>query len=420
MKKLLLFWGALLSWCVLIHAQEFYSSDVVYLSGDDNIITVRSSGIHEKKKQAMEMAVKSAFYTLFGTGIEGYRNGKPLVTNDNQYYMEQFYKGRYMVFVKGFEPQGDPEKLPTKQYKATATVHILANSLLNDLIRNKLAQKPIDRISMEETQEEIILPTIMVVPYKTQGQTYASILQNDFDRRMAVGKVQDGFNKKGVTTIELEGKLNATNRALEFESDNADSNDRQLLQNSGTDVYVTVDLQKDMSASGSRVSLSMKAYETASGNILASKQGWTNRFRTNSLDQLCVYAVDDLLEPFLKDISTNFARKIQTGNSVVLRFSIAGSSYKSLDDPAGSKNYPLADMLRLWVRKNAKNGKYHLQGVVGEEMIFDNVQIPNKDESGTVMDVGDFAFAVWEYLNSENISCSKRIDGNSIYITITD
>ena len=43
---------------------------------------------------------------------------------------------------------------------------------------------------------------------------------------------------------------------------NADSNDKQLLMNSGADVYVMVDLQKDISAaSGSRVSLIMTARE---------------------------------------------------------------------------------------------------------------------------------------------------------------
>lgn len=45
-------------------------------------------------------------------------------------------------------------------------------------------------------------------------------------------------------TVAAEGKQSGTLRASEWESKNADSNDKQLLMNSGADVYVMVDLQK--------------------------------------------------------------------------------------------------------------------------------------------------------------------------------
>lgn len=419
MKRILfLITGFLLSF-YLSAQDDFYSSDVVFQGGDENMITVQSTGLHEKKKQAAEMAVKSAFHTLFHTGVEGVRDGKPLVSGNNKYYFDRFFgEGRYMVFVKRQVESGEPEKLPTKQYRSTVTVTIMLNSLVVDLVRNKLMNKPLDKISMEETQEEIALPTIMVVPYKKDLETYKQILANDFDRRAAVGKVQSGFKEKGVTTVDIVGKLDATSRSMEFENSSADSNDKQLLVNSGADVYVVVDLKKDFAAEGNRVSLSMKAYETASGNVLASSVGWTNRFRINSLDQLCVYAVKDQLPSFLKEISKSFASKITTGNSVVLKLSVGDQSSMTMNTAISGKG-TLANAVRQWVRKNAQNGRYHIQGIVDESMIFDNIQIPAKDTDGLPMDPSQFGFNIENYISSElQVPCSSKIDGSTIYITI--
>ena len=50
-----------------------YSSEVVFLQQQGNTLTVRALGISEKKKEAANMALKSAFYTLFFTGVREIR-----------------------------------------------------------------------------------------------------------------------------------------------------------------------------------------------------------------------------------------------------------------------------------------------------------------------------------------------------------
>lgn len=417
--KRFLFFPIFLITFLSLSAQEFYSGDVVYLSGDDNLLTLRATGTHEKKKQAVEMALKSAFDMLFHTGIEGYRDGVALVTGENKYYMDRFFdQGRYMVFVKNYSENGDPQKMPNKHYKSTVTVNILANQLIADLIRNKMMEKPLDKMSMEATEAEIGLPSIMVVPYKKDGENYVGILQKDFDRRMAVNKVHSGFIERGVTTVDLEGKTYATKRGMEFESNTADSNDKQLITNSGADVYVIVDLEKDFAASGNRVSLSMTAYETASGRRLATSTGWTNRFRTTALDQLCVYAVKDQLTPFLNEISKSFARQITAGQSVVLKLSIGDGSSMTMNTPVAGKG-AFANAVRQWVRKNCQNGRYHIQGIVDESMIFDNVQIPSKDTDGLPMDPAQFGYNLGDYITDElQTECEVKFDGSTIYVTV--
>ena len=59
-----------LFFCTNINA-EVYSTDATLVSQDGNIITVRSSAVADKKKDAALLAAKSAFHTLFHAGIEG-------------------------------------------------------------------------------------------------------------------------------------------------------------------------------------------------------------------------------------------------------------------------------------------------------------------------------------------------------------
>lgn len=418
MKTRFLLLSLLAVWTVNLVAQDTYSNDVTCVRADDNIAVITASGMSDKKKEACNMALKSIFNALFMNGIDGLGSGKPLVTKEDTYYMNQFFASRYMLFVKSYDAAGEPEKQPSKLYKGTVTAQVLLGALKKDLIRNKLMVKPQEEMSMEETQQEIALPTIMVVPYKKdESNSYAGILKSDFDLRMAVGTVTEGFVKLGVKTISAEGKLSGTLRASEWEMKNADSNDKQLLMNSGADVYVIVDIQKDISqAQGSRVALVMTARETASGMDLASRKGWTNRFRTTEIDKLCAYATQDVLDGFLKDISKEFALRAQKGNTVVLRVSLADNAANTLNSKVG--NLTISAVIRNWVRKNAQSGRYHIQGAVDDNLIFDSIQIPAKDSDGLPLDCITFADNLINHLNEQSIDCEHRVDGSSIYLTI--
>ena len=405
--------------CVGVKAQDMYSNDVECLSVNDRVAVIRASGLAEKKKEACNMTLKSIFNALFVNGVDGIQDGKPLVEKEDSYYMEQFFTSRYQVFLKDYRQLGETKKQPSKLYKADVEAQVLIGALIDDLVRNKLMKKPLEQVSMEETQEQIALPSIMVVPYKkNEGVSYSSILRNDYDLRMAVSAVDNGFIQRGVHTVSMEGKLAATARASEWEADRADSNDKQLLMNSGADVYVIVDLKKDISASaGSRVSLIMTARETATGRNLASKSGWTNRFHTTELDKLCAYAVQDVLDKFLKDITFSFVENIVKGNSVYLRVSLADDAMVTLESRVGG-NVSIASRIRSWVRQNAQGGRYHLQGSVAESLIFDSIQIPSRDIDGLPMDAATFADNLAIYLEEIQVSCDVRIDGNAIYVTL--
>lgn len=420
MIKKMLFSLVMFVACQIASANE-YLQLVSLLSSNGGQATFVSAGISNDKKDVETNAAKSVIYTLFYQGVAGINDGKPLVNKDNKLYTNSFFNttGRYSFYVASISEVEKPKKVAGR-YRANYQVTVYINRLINDLITNKVHVKELTVDDIDET-EALTKPTIMVVPYLKEGESYGSVLENDYDRRIAVSRVQNGFESRDITTVDFQAKLQAEKRQQNYEENAAESNYRSLLLSSGADVYVTVDIKKETSTAGSRVSLIMKAYERVSGDVLASKDGWTNRFRTTATDALCGYAVQDLLPSFLDDICKNFSQRISQGSRVVLRFAIDGASTMTMNSSVGPNNYSLSNIIRQWVRKNAYKGKYHLQGIVDETMIFDYVTIPPKDTDGLLMDAAQYAFLLESFLKEENnINCSSRIEGNTIFFTIFD
>ena len=405
---------------VSLSAQD-YPQIVTFESKDAECATFTSMGVSDRLKDVENNAAESLFYTLFYEGRDGVNGGRALITSDDQAYVKSFLESRYHLFVRSSVELAKPKKNDNKQFQATYRITVVYGNLIKELERHKVhkSREPEMKYDDVEFETGMVLPTIMVVPYKRDGETYSSVLEKDFDRRMAVGKVQEGFESRDVTTVDVDAKLAAAKRGQEFGANDAASNDKQLIMNSGADVYVVVDLNKDVNAEGARVSVLMKAYETSSGSILASKDAVTRRYANASTDALCSYAIQDNIKAFLDDICKNFSKQATSGKRVTISFAIDGSSAMTMNDKVGKDNYPLSNLIHQWIRKNSHNGKYHLQGMVDTSVIFDYVMIPPRDEDGYVMDAAQFGFKIEAWLNDTvGVPCSSRFDGTTIYITI--
>lgn len=406
-------------YCVFAQQEEYTTSTTV-LGVTDKLLSVESVGISAKKKDVLDNAIKSAFHTLFYYGVEGYNDNKPILAKDNTYFKDKFFDKRYPMFVASSELITKPEKLSDGRYTAKVKVDIYIASLMRDLVIEGLAPKQASQTTFKDTDEAIALPTIMVVPYKSDDQTYSSLLKNDSDLRTAVAKVQEGFVKQGVTTIDFEAKLEAAYRAKEFGmGSTASSAEKNIISQAGSDVYVVVDLEKDRdTALGNRIRLNMKAYDTKSGGILSTcAKGWTNYIHNADAEDLCIVAVNAQIKEFLRDLSTSFANQGEKGKTVVVRIS------KGVNSPIGLTSQvaggsPLNSVIRRWIRSHAAQGRYHVQGMVDEEMIFDYVQIPPIDSDGLPLDAMTFGDNLLYYLNNEvGVPCALKVDGTSIVIT---
>ena len=413
MKKIIsLFCVLLFGGVISVKAQDYLQ--IVSLESDNGTQAVFSSaGAAENKKGIETDAIKSLIYTLFFQGVEGVNDGKPLVSKPNEAYTNSFFnnQARCASYVARTEEAVKAAKIGGR-YQGTTRVTLRLRQLINDVRKNT----GYDQMVAETPKPRLPKPTIIVVPYKKEGESFQSILENDYDLRVAVAAVQKGFEDCDIKTRDLQGTIDAMKRRMQYE-DNAgaaDSNDKQLLLSSGADVYVTVDMKKDVTEQDARVSLIMKAYETASGTIWASEDGWTNRFRTRATDVLCSHAVKDNLPKFLEQIVKNYSQPAR----VVLQISISGSSISSLNDASCSNGERILDFIQNWLDRNAFEGDYHMQGIMGESAIFDYVMIPMQDENGYKMTADKFAGQLGRQLKEQGVSASYRIEGGTILLML--
>ena len=403
---------------VIATAQEYTPVvELVKQSGNNGDFT--SVGRADSKKMVEENAIKSLFHTLFFDGVPGVNNGQPLVCKKNPAYTNEFFNSsaRFTSYLISVEDIKKPKKTYGDKYEGTYSIQLRLVPLIRDVKMNTGCN---EQVAEQHKVKRMTAPrpTIMVVPYKRGGESYKSILENDFDRRAAVSAVQKGFEEMGIKTVDLMGRIDAAARRNQYEENAgaADSNDKQLLISSGSDVYVIVDIKKDLSQNAARVSLIMKAYETASGTIWGTQDGWTNRYQTNATDLLCAAAVKVNLPPFLAQIEKNYSQP----SRVVLQVALAGQATSTLKDMETSDGDLVVDFLQDWLDDNAHEGDYHMQGIVAESVIFDYVMIPRADAKGRKMTASKFFRSLKKDLKEQGIEVDYNIEGNNIMVTLCE
>ena len=382
-------------------------------SGVNGVFT--TAGAADDKKGVESDAVKSLFYTLMFSGVEGVNNDKPLVYNSNPSYTNSFFNSaaRYVGYVVEAKEVDKPKKVGGR-YQGTYRVTIRLKQLINDVKKNT-GGKEAEQKAEKEAKRLVPKPKIMVVPFRKDGEDYKAILENDRDLRAAVSEVQKGFEALDIETESILSSHNSNNRRAQYEEsvDAASSNLKQLLLSADADVYVVVDLEKNISASGSSVSVILTAYETATDNIWATENSWTNRFNTTNITALCSYAVRDYLPSFLEQIVKNYNEP----SSIVIQFSVKNGSMVSMRDRC-SNGRRLSDLIQEWLDDNAHDGEYHVQGIVDESAVFDDVLIPKADEKGKKMNAEKFGSRLCDALYAVGVDTEYNTEGNNVLITV--
>ncbi len=401
----------------LLHAQE-YPQIVSMESINGGNATFLSTGVDKGKNESKENAVKSLFYTLLFQGVEGVNDGKPLACQENSYTKSFFdYNERYKLYVNESKEESKPSKAGNDKHKCIMRVSIRLSQLTRDVQKNTC--KTVTGPTPAPSQPT---PTVIVVPYKKDGESYKQILENDYDRRVAVDEVKKGFNDRGIRTMDLMSHIISTIRRGGYEENAgaAESNDKTLLTSSNADVYVVVDFQKESAAAGNRVELRLHAYDVATNADWGSQTGGSkNYYRTASFPTLCRYAVSGIINPFLNQIQKYYSEPTRVSLQVSLSGDMGSNMLMSLQEPACESGDCVADFIMYWLDDNAHNGDYHLQGVVDEQVIFDYIMIPNVDKKGRKMNPLKFLSQLKKALKEQGIDSTSRIETGAIILTVS-
>ena len=318
-------------------------------------------------------------------------------------------------------PFQQSNKTAAKDIQVFATIDLYTESLERDLVNNGIIGRNAADIALSETQEMIAMPTVMVVPFRKSGQSYEEAIRDNSDMRMAISKVNEGFIKQGVETKDLLTSLNNAN-TYQVRMGDGMSLDDAILINSGADVSVSVDINQDVNDGGVRVSLTLQAIEIATGNTLATKSEISGRKRTTA-DVLCgvmAQAIGAALERYDAELCADLpsGQHIHDKRRRTLVTEVGDPGSANNMDTEINNIMPLSDILVSWVKRHAKNGKYHTQGRTSTLLAFSDIFVDNSMEDGMQSDVNDFALALYQYLKGLNLSVSRTITGNSIDVII--
>lgn len=403
-----------------------YSSDAMVVSQDANTVTIKSSGVHEKKKEAELTAIKSAFYTYLMTGLQGLNNDRPLIDSKKQNdpkvlaIVSSIMNGQYNIYVKSYIADDKVEKTLDKMYKVVVTFELYNEAFIKFLVSNSVIAKSDDKVTLSETNDNMIMPTIMVVPRTEPGETIKNIFDTKSEYRSTASKLGGGFLKEGVETKNFDEVYNGLVMSGALSS--YGSTDDQILSEAskGVDVIVYMDIKSNVNANGTSVELALTATDASTKSTIATISESSAYFKNQTVSNLSGLLAETIIPNFMKQISTSFARNLSRGQGISIRIQLDPSSSADLNSDIGSNMLTTGDIMRLWIKKNCKGGRYRIQTQTATLIVYDQIFIKTQDEGGSFSDVNDFELELRQNLGQNGVTISKRLmDGNNIIYTLT-
>ncbi|MCM1312649.1 MAG: DUF6175 family protein [Bacteroides sp.] len=383
----------LAAFATALHAQTKYMSDAVLVSNDGKTIKLRSSGQSDKKKTAMEMAVKSAIYTLLYNGVEGVNNGKALAyTHDTNYERRLFEDGRYSVFVGQFEEVGDVVKLGNS-YRVKVEAEIYYDALMRDINNSSgVASSHVELPNM---------PTLTVVPFTRENENVRSLIENNPMLSHAVSKITSEFSKNGYRTKDFISMVQkAKNSDLTTDGSQADAVS-MMIQNMSTDIVVMAKINYiPRPNKQGEVSLELNATEKQTATTLASSTFLSGRYMTTDSVRLADYAISKIKKDFFTTLQTAFLEIVRTGRELSVQMVLDQNVEDwDFDQPSPESGEEFKVELEDWLAANAMNGVYDMSRS-SDKIIDLTVRIPIWDEkTGRAYSVSTFRNAFRKFLN---------------------
>lgn len=266
-------------------------------------------------------------------------------------------------------------------------------------------------------QTVTVQPKIMVIPYAKQGEDITTIIENDVNKRIVLAKIREAFDSRGFTTIDFAAKLKSVSRTSGLTQDTQSDLKTMIIEQSGADIYVEAEMDILLSPSGNSVKTILTAYDISTGGSLANKVGESGKFYTDDIGKLGTKAVEKVVDDFLSTIQNKFTDIINNGRSIMVDFTFDPSSTLSMFSEIGNDGLGLSDHLELWMSENAYKNNYHIQGTTDKRMIFDDVRIPLKDESGNNYNINKFGLEFLKFARKLGVKISRTTVGNTLVIT---
>lgn len=411
------------------HAQV-YSSDAELVSQDGHNLTLRASGTAEKKKDATQLAAKSAFNTLFHSGIEGVKDGTPMIAVERKDYDYRFFsESRYINYITSELKVVDDTKI-NKKVRVVVQLTINTKSLIADLQHNNIAVSSnwVDAKAKKATAA--LNPTIVIVPdiNSSEGTDFAAMrtqVEKSEALKYALTRLTGEFTKHGYKTRNFITQLqNSKTNEIMQQGSRSDAKTKIVQQLPG-DIVVKVGAQVRTDANNHiECTLNINAVENqTNGNLAASSFPSGKYYKGNvAQSELVEYAIAKIKQDFFTQIQSSFEKMVSEGREVYvdLTLSQAISDWDfDQDSPATGNNFK--DALDDWLRDHAQQSVYDMSNST-DKFIHITLNIPLWNaERGRSYTISNFNSDLRKFFNAQfadNYKASFTALGQKINIVI--
>lgn len=260
---------------------------------------------------------------------------------------------------------------------------------------------------------QTVQPSIMVMPFTKEGQDIRTVLEDDFNKRIAITKVKEAFDNRGFNTKDFVGTLKIALKERALGSDNKTDLKAEVIRMSGADIYVQVEVFVQKSGSGNSVKLILQGYDSFTGQSLSNKIGQSGKFYTDDIAKLSQKAVESCSEEFLNTLNSKFGEIVKNGRSIRISIAFDENSEYNMNSEIGSDGDLFSDLMEDWLEDNSYKNNFHLQGISESEMIIDDFRIPIKDENGRNFRASKVARSLRKYIKGTlGISVKTDVEGS--------
>ena len=223
---------------------------------------------------------------------------------------------------------------------------------------------------------------IIVVPHVKEGQDIRTILEDDFNKRIALSKVKESFDKRGFITYDFTQSLKIALQSMTTNSEMKNDLKTQAIELSGADIWINTEVFVQKSSSGNSVKIILEARDAYTGQSLANKTGDSGKFYTDDIAKLSQKAVDSCIEQFLDMMNTKFADMVKNGRSIRIDILIDENSEYNMDSEVGNDSDLISDLIEDWLDDNSYKNYYHIMVSSESKIVIDDFRMPLRDDRG--------------------------------------
>lgn len=373
-------------------------SDNVSLEGQEgDIICLQADASAPKKKEAEDLALRSAFNALLYGGIDGLKSGQPMLTEKAKDYDYRFFNEQRYLHYLSDQPKTTNTQKAGNNIRAHIVAYINVKALKKDLERNHQAISPAWADAKAVKATASLNPTIVVVPATTASTGYSfesmrNIIENDPVQRFAIDRVAEEFQKHGYKTRDFVTQLQNVKTSDMLRADTQTDEATMVVQQLPGDIVVTVDcIINHNTGNTSSAEIRITATEKQTAGRLAAKAFNSGEYHTSDGNALANYAIAKISEDFFSQLQNSFSDMVKKGREVQIEMTLSENVDWDFDSDAPATGEFFKDALEEWLRDNAFQSNYSMNSST-DKYIAAMVNVPlwdyDKNRSFTLSNFG--------------------------------